>query len=243
MKLRSRWLTSAGVCGLGLLSALGVARLALSSDHADTPQIAASPGTDITDVFVFPSPTNANNVVLTMCVSPLIPKAGAATRQFDPNVLYQFKIDNNNDAIEDLVIQAKFDGTGTGQAVSIVGPAAPRLLGNQTKLAAAPYATVGTLGSAFSPTSGMQVFAGPREDPFFFDLEQFFAIFPDRATPISGVAVAEPNKPLFTTWRAASVAKDFLTDLNLLAIVVELPKSAVRGTANGQINVWCTTSN
>src|SRR5712671_4407628 len=43
---------------------------ARGSDHADTPAIAQAPGTDLTDVFVFPSPTNANNVVLAMCVHP-----------------------------------------------------------------------------------------------------------------------------------------------------------------------------
>ena len=88
----------------------------------------------------------------------------------------------------------------------------------------------------------MTVFAGPREDPFFLDLEQLFTIFPDRASSITGTVIANPNAPQATTWRAAGVAKDFLKDLNVLAIVVELPKSKLRGTVNGKIGVWCTTS-
>ena len=73
----------------------------------------------------------------------------------------------------------------------------------------------------------MQVFAGVREDSFFFDLEQFFTIFPDRATPINGIPVANPNDPQATTWRAPGTAVDFLSNGNysVLSIVVELPKS------------------
>ena len=108
---------------------LGVLLMALSqqpvrpADHADSPRASADPAADITDVFVFPSATNSNNVVLAMCVSPLIPTGG--TRAFDPTVLYQFKIDNTGDKVEDLVIQARFEGTGTSQKVIIAGPSAP----------------------------------------------------------------------------------------------------------------------
>lgn len=219
---------------------LGI-RAARGSDHADTPQIAASAGTDLTDVFIFPSPSNSNNVVLAMCVSPLIPAGG--TRSFDPSVLYQFKIDNTGDHVEDLVIQARFEGTGATQKVIIAGPLAPSRTGVMSD-ALVPLATTGTFNTPFSPASGMQVFAGVREDPFFFDLEQFFTILPDRATPINGVAVplAEANTPKATTWRAPGVAKDFLAGFNVLSIVVELPKSALRGSGAGKIGVWCTTS-
>lgn len=218
--------------GLGMLTlalfAIGVQR-AVGSDHADTPQIAQSPGTDITDVFLFPSPGNANNVVLVMTVNPLITPPTKNNTFFDPNVLYQFKIDRNNDAVEDLVIQAKFTGTGANQTVHIAGPAAPASTGT-TNTFLAPHATTGTFNQTFSPTANMQVFAGVREDPFFFDLERFFEILPDRATPINGIPVNNPNDPQATTWRAAGQAFDFLSNGNysVLAIVVELPKSMLQ---------------
>ena len=83
---------------------LSLLQIARGSDHADTPDNAANPGQDLTDVYVFPSPSDSNNVVLAMNVSPLITPAQIGTRRFDPNVLYQFKIDNTGDNIEDLVI-------------------------------------------------------------------------------------------------------------------------------------------
>jgi hypothetical protein len=225
-----------------LVPVLFLAR-ARGSDHADTPQIAASPGTDLTDVYIFPSPTNANNVVLAMNVNPLIASGQGPNAKFDTTVLYQFKIDNTGDNVEDLVIQAWAENSGATQTIKVAGPAAPTQTGIQSTALAA-HALTGTINTPFSPTANMQVFAGAREDSFFFDLEQFFTILPDRATPITGTVIADPNVPKAATWRDAANAKDFLSvnKLNVLSIVVELPKTAIRGAANGKINVWCTTS-
>ena len=200
-----------------------------ASDHADTPSIAANPGTDISDVYMFPSPENAANVVLVMNVHPLIGPGQGASVQFDPNVLYQFKIDNTGDGVEDLVIQARFTGTGAGQTVAISGPVKPSQTGSLTA-SETPYPTTGTINATFSPVAGMKVFAGAREDPFFFDLEQFFNILPDRATPINGKPVADPNTPKQTSFRPKGQSVDFLSNggYNVLSIVVELPRTMLQ---------------
>jgi hypothetical protein len=224
---------------------------ARGSDHADTPAIAAAPGTDLTDVYVFPSPTNNNNVVLAMCVHPLIPSGMGPSTFFDPTVLYQFKIDNTGDFIEDMVIQAKFVGTGTGQQVQI-SSGVPAKLGTVTQQLT-PDSVVGTYNTTFTTSKGMTVFAGPREDPFFFDLAQFLTILPDRANPLgatftttagnsTSTTPADPDMPMAGTFRAAGSAQDFLKGLNVLAIVVEVPKTQIIGASSGKINVWCTTS-
>lgn len=232
-----------------LLSAVAISPAAIfavarGSDHADTPTIAKSPGADLTDVFVFPSPSDANNVVLIMNVHPLIPGGQSGGVSFDPSVLYQFKIDNTGDSVEDLVIQAKFSGTGPSQAVTIYGPAKPPRTGTQTQFLSTPSAT-GTINNVFSG-NGAKVFAGAREDPFFFDLNQFFKILPDRATPLTGTKVPNPNQPQTTTFNGfpgtGTAAADFLAGYDLLSIVVELPKSQLIGGGNGKIGVWCTTS-
>jgi hypothetical protein len=242
MKSKTLKLTVLALAGLAVPA--GFVGRALASDHADTPEIAASPGTDISDVYVFPSPNNPNRVVLAMMVRPLITPAQKATVSFDPNVIYQFKVDNTGDAVEDLVIQARFLGTGPSQRCLLSGPVAPPMTGTMTKPMPA-HPVVGTINKAFTPKAGMTAFCGVREDPFFFDLEQFFTILPDRATPITGVAVAEAdaNTPQATTWRPTGQAVDFLSNggFNVLAIVVELPKSAVGGATN-KICRWCTTS-
>jgi hypothetical protein len=217
-----------GLLALALLGAsvpLLITRKAQASDHADTPEIAANPGTDITDVYIFPSPENPDNVVLIMNVNPLITPAQADSTSFDPNVLYQFKIDTNGDSIEDRVIQVTFEGTGSAQIVKVVGPVAPPQTGAlNSKLPA--LSTTGVINQTFTVPGGLKVFAGVREDSFFFDLERFFEILPDRATPLTGIVVPNPNQPQATTWRAPGDAVDFLSNggYNVLSIVVELPK-------------------
>jgi hypothetical protein len=48
-------------------------------------------------------------VTLIMCVDPLIePANGPNWSPFDPDILYEIKIDNNNDAVEDIAFQFRF---------------------------------------------------------------------------------------------------------------------------------------
>ncbi|MEZ0325123.1 MAG: DUF4331 family protein [Fimbriimonas sp.] len=217
-----------GLCALGAVGLLGALVVpAIGSDHADTQENVGNPGQDISDVYIFPSKENPNNVVFVMNVNPLIARGGTA--RFDPQVLYQFKIDTNKDNVEDLVIQAKFDSEAN-QGVRIAGPVKPSSLGTTSNLER--FQTVaGTVGTTFQPAPGMRVFAGTREDSFFFDLERFFTIFPDRGVPTGLTTPPEnPNQPMATSWRPAGEARDFLSagGYNVLSIVVEVPKSMVQ---------------
>jgi hypothetical protein len=230
------------VPGLLLVKARG-------SDHADTPAIAASPGVDLTDVFIFPSPVDSTKVVLVMNVHPLI-VSGVTSTVFDPNVLYQFKIANKGSAaapVENLVIQAKFTGTGTNQTVQIAGPIAPTMTGTQSVFQT-PDPTSGAINTIFTTSTGIKVFAGTREDPFFFDLEAFFNVLPDRGTtlptPIGRPAPANPDQPQSTTFNAPGVATDTLKGYNVLTIVLEMPRTMLTngGDGTGKIRLWCTTS-
>ena len=112
---------------------LGYSQRVQSSDHGDTIFSAQTkPGADLTDLYVFPSPGNANNVVLVMNTHGLITPAAVASTYFDPDVLYQFKIDTNGDNVEDLVVQAKFGAPGPNQTVQISGPVKPSRTGVQS---------------------------------------------------------------------------------------------------------------
>ena len=239
---RGKMLCGAGVLAVAAL-AFGTTRFAIGSDHAGTVVTAQTrPGTDLSDLHIFPAADDSNKVVLSMSVHPLIPAGTSPTAvSFDQDVLYQFKIDNTGDNIEDLVIQARFVGTGANQKVYIAGPVKPTLLGTVTRFNT-PYSTVGTLNTPFSPTAGMNVFAGLRSDPFFIDLDQLFTILPDRADPLQATPktpAGQANVPKATSFRAPGDAKDFLANYNVLGFVVELPKASL-GT--GKIRVWETTS-
>jgi hypothetical protein len=245
MKTNTKYWTVAGLAIL--IAPIALLTPTRASDHADTPTIASRPGTDLTDVFMFPSATDPDKVVLAMTVHPLIIAGQGRSVNFDPNVLYQFKIDNNGDAVEDLVIQARFKGSGPNQKVKISRPSEPERTGSiNTLVDDDDDNEFGHVNRTFRMEGGMKVFAGGREDPFFFDLEQFFNIFPDRATPLTGIPISNPNTPQLGSWRPAGSAVDFLSNggYNVLSIVVEVPKSKLlrRHSVSTVVGLWCTTS-
>ena len=227
------------IAAIVLASAAGGVGIALASDHQDTPDVELNPAMDMTDLYVFPSPT-PGRVVLVMNSWGVLTPAETPTTDFDPNILYQFKIDTNHDGIEDKVIQVTFNGTGPGQTVDVRGPVAPPVVGAMGNTIAQATtrisgATRATLGSA----SGIQVYAGPRDDPFFIDLEQFFRIIPDRK-PVTGALSQLPDTPTAAAWRTPGI--DFLAGFNVLSIVIELPVTDLTGSAGPNFGVWATIS-
>ena len=232
---RGRYLPVVFAAGI-VASVAGIGAL-LASDHQDTPEVELNPTMDVNDVYAFPG-SSADRVALIMTTSS--PIAGTAA-SFDPNLLYQLKIDNTGDAIEDLVFQITFNtGTGAAQQVRVVGPVAPALRGAQSTLVNSNTAVEGAVGTALGSSTGVQVFAGLRADPFFIDLEQFFRILPDRR-PSTG-ALSGPPTPTASSFRSPGV--DLLRPFNALAIVIEVPKSQlVTSTApEAKFGVWATTS-
>lgn len=242
-------LRAAGLGGLFAAAALGaftLARVAIGSDHQDTPEVELSPRLDINDVYLFPGATE-DRVVLAMTTSSPLTPAQAATARFDPNALYQLKIDNTGDAVEDLVVQFIFDDqSGGGQTVNVIGPVRPASTGANNRMAQAQATVSGQFNTNFGSNTAMQVFAGPRDDPFYIDLEQFFKIIPDRRPsrgPLSTITKSAnafrggPTPPF-----EPGAAVDFLRGFSALAIVVELPEAQVRGASGNNIGVWATIS-
>jgi hypothetical protein len=64
---------------------------------------------DVTDWYAFVSYDNPNNVTFILNVDPLLePANGPNYFPFDPSVLYEMLIDNNQDGIPDVVFQFRF---------------------------------------------------------------------------------------------------------------------------------------
>lgn len=236
-----RYLRGALPAVLALTLALGALFLysshsVRSSDHQDSPLTVGRPGADISDVFVFPSPEHPDKVVLAMDVHPVIPAGQGTTKFFDPGVMYQFKIGLNDDFRPDVVVQFKATGVGADQQITMFGPGKPNLQGTQSTF-------ISSTGSfKYNETASLpgdvRAFAGPREDPFYFDLAQFFKIIPDRNYQ------NQPNPPAPSASCFRKDAVDFLAGYNVLSFIVELPrKDFVDNNGNlGVINVWATTS-
>jgi Domain of unknown function (DUF4331) len=222
--------------------AVGVVALAIgtrvyASDHQDTPEVELSPRMDINDVYAFPG-SSADRIALILTTSSPIAGQNAS---FDPNLLYQLKVDNTGDAIEDLVFQVTFDdGVGAAQRYTVRGPVVPTMTGTKAMLVTTGPVLTGTVGSAAGSATGLQAFAGVRADPFVIDLEQFFNIIPDRRPSTGPLAVQ--TGAAATSFRSPGV--DFLRPFNTLAIAIELPKSSLvtSAAADAKFGVWGTIS-
>ena len=95
---RRRRLTTGAAVALSGALAIAVAR---ASDHQDTPFVELNPKTDLTDVYAFPG--GPGRIVLAMDTRAFLTPAGATDpdqASFDPNLLYQFKVDVDGDAVE-----------------------------------------------------------------------------------------------------------------------------------------------
>jgi hypothetical protein len=251
-KLFSAKLGAAALLLAGSVATVVGVRQATGSDHVDTAEVELSPTLDLNDVYVFPGSTDGR-IVLVMDVASPTNALGRNVQRFDANALYQFKIDNNGDAREDLVLQFLFDDMSDGtQRVNVLGPAAPvNAVGDTTgmlnRLVAGPVLQ-GPLGGTFGNAATVQVFTGQRNDPFYLDFEQFVQILPDRrpATFLTNVgndarmptAFCGPSAP----FDVSCAPRDFFQGANTLSIVVEMPESMLNvGTgANAALGIWAT---
>lgn len=226
---------------IGIAGVLGARQLAHASDHQDTADVELNPSQDMTDFYAFPGATS-DRIALVLNSWPVITPAQAGTVTFDPNLLYQIKIDNTGDAVEDRVIQVTFTGSGATQQVQVRGPLVPSTTGAMSNVVAsdAPVVT-GAINTVLGSSSGIQVYAGVRDDPFFIDLEQFFRILPDRK-PVTGSLSLLPSTPSASAFRPAGSAVDFLAGFNVLSIVIELPTSMLTAGGNSKIGLWGTIS-
>lgn len=231
-----------GVLALAAAAAaagIGAGRLA-GSDHQDTPEVELSPRSDINDVYAFPG-ADTTRLVLVMTTSSPITPAQSAAAAFDPDLLYQIKIDQSGtDGVEDQVLQFTFTGTSAAAQQVEMRMGAPALTGMfSRRLESAPVVS-GAINTTLGGSGGVQLFAGVRDDPFFLDLEQFFCIIPDRR-PVSGALAGACATGVAGSFRSAGAAVDYLSGFNTLAIVVEMPKTMLRATP-GKIGVWGTIS-
>jgi hypothetical protein len=263
MQLKRIAASTVAIAALGFAAFVYTSHPVRGSDHQDSPAVVAQPGADITDVYVFPSPADPKRVELVMNVVPLIPAGMSGKYSLDPGVLYQFKFAHGplgTTAPADLAFQLLPSGTGKNQTVTLYGQrgriANPATLGQNLGTFAfnAPGATW--------LNHGIEAFAGPRADPFFFDLFQFFKILPDRnySNPRTFDKLGT-SKPTFNGYPAGSKSgpgagnyacstapsTNALTQINggfnVVSIVLSVPISLL--ALNGQspiVHAWATAS-
>ncbi len=277
--------------------AVGVAvvpKALLASSHREAPITALDHAADITDLYAFRSydpNLTTPKVTMILCVDPFLdPANGPNWFPFDPNIVYEIEIDNNHDAVEDIVFQFRFAtqfqlptvyaglaGVGPnganapGTSTLVVPPqindfsnpglnlrqtytltmikngvasqitnsdgspffALPANAGPRTMNYAALY-KAGTYTN-LNPT-GISVFAGTVDDPFFIDLGAAFDTgnFRAGASGIPGVLASSDDTA------NANFASDTVSGFAVNAIAIEVPVEML--TSTGKIEPATSTA-
>jgi hypothetical protein len=130
-----------------LVVALSMPVMAFASSHREAPNISRYPTLDGTDLYMFNSYETGRTGYVTLLANyiPLQdPYGGPNYFALDPAGLYEIRIDNNGDAVEDITFQFQFSQTlgnnNAGVALNI-GPA-----GN-TQSVAVPLKNVGPVSA------------------------------------------------------------------------------------------------
>ena len=96
----------------GLVASLGAVSLAVpasASSHREAPLISQDPVADNTDVYAFRDPTDPTKVnVIANYIGLEQPAAGPNFNRFGDDVLYEIKVDNDGDVVEDVTFQFRF---------------------------------------------------------------------------------------------------------------------------------------
>lgn len=206
MSIRTRYLGMATVVAAATFPAL-------AADHREAPRVSEFPPADINDIYAFEAPDNANRLVLVMTVNPISDPEFAGTYIFSPRVKYRFWIDNDADQRLDSRIDFTFSEVSGGVQTFVGRFPDGRVVRGETTpptvLSDTPNEPV------IADNRGIQVFAGPRDDPFFFD----------------GVGF---NR--FVAGTGTFSGDDSFGEHNVSAIVTEFPKSLL-GDDDGVIEI------
>jgi hypothetical protein len=225
------------VLSLGLaLGALAIHGLLQASDHDDGETDIKGRNLNLTDLYVFreidQNPNaNAEDLVFIMNTNP----RSVARQQyfFSTNARYEFKVGRaqSNDAtpigLADVTLRFEFSAPDANNQQKITVTA---LLQGATfstaqtvdgkAILTTPITMAGPLNNTISLAgSQLTVFAGLREDPFFFDVEQYFRVRSGALGKGPAVGFRSPGL-------------DFAAGYNVNAIAVRVPRAFLQGATN-----------
>ncbi len=216
-----------------------------ASDHDDGEVDTKGRNLNLTDLFVFRekdqnASAQESDLVFIMNTNP----RSLARQQyyFSTRARYEFNVSRvtNNDATPtgkpDVVLRFEFKAPDANKqqefTLTAIRPdGTSTATGRTTPLNPDPNAAP-TVNQVSLGGSSLAVFAGLREDPFFFDVEQFFRV----RAGARGIGPA-------VGFRDPSTAVDFTKGYNVNAIAVRVPIQFLKGSTSATtFDVWETIS-
>lgn len=197
----------ARVLAAALLSSVAIVGTQ-AADHREAPIVNGLPQGDINDIYAFRDPADAGRLILVMTVNPFSIPDVAGSYTFSPDIVYRFAFDRTGDARFDSAIDVTFSPVAAGaQSFKARFPGGLVVTGNATGPSVAatganPRNIVTSPGA-----SAVKVFAGPADDPFFFDAAGFNRV-------LTG---------------GSFTGRNAFAGVNVSAIVIDVPISLVAG--------------
>jgi hypothetical protein len=197
------------------------------SHHLDSPQARQDIRLDITDLYVFRGQTGTA-MIINVCHS-----FGGDVDEpgFHPEGRYEFKVDLDGDAIEDVSYRVTFSPRDTTGHQPFV---LHRLSGSE---AADPFAEGtlildGSTDTISTNSTGVRAWAGLAGDPFWIEPDVLHAI---------GHAVQDGTRMDLGQWHPDR-ASNLFTGATVYSLVLELPDAELARAAYDRIGVWAVAS-
>ncbi len=201
----------------------------IMSHHLDSPIARQDVRLDITDLYVFRG-ESGTVFVINVChsIASNVPVPG-----YHPEGMYEFKIDLDGDAVEDLTYRVTFDERDhagkqrfTLRRISGAEAADPR--------AAGEVLTEGITDRVATAATGVRIWAGKAGDPFWIEPDVLHAV---------GHAFQDGTKVDLSGWDPAK-AKNLFAGCTVYSIVLEVPDAELLAAAgsNRRIGVWALST-
>ena len=199
------------------------------SHHLDSPIARQDIRLDITDLYVFRGETGTV-FVINVCHSIFgaIPVPG-----YHPEGMYEFKVDVNGDAIEEITYRLTFDARdANGKQKYVVR----QIKGKDATDPHAPGTVVaeGVTGEATAAPAGFRVWADKAGDPFWIEPDVLHAV---------GHAFQDGTTVNLTGWDPAR-AKNLFAGHTVYSIVLEVPDQELLAASGGnrRVGIWAVST-
>lgn len=199
------------------------------SHHLDSPIARQDVRLDITDLYVFRGEVGTV-FIINVChsIAGNIPVPG-----YHPEGRYEFKVDFDGDAVEDMTYRFTFDERDSHGAQRFV---LTKIIGSDASDPHAPGNVVaeGVTGVQVNLDTGLRIWAGKAGDPFWIDPDMLHAVghaFED-GTKLSS-SMFDPHK-----------SKNLFAGHTVYTIVLEVPDDQLLTISGGrrQVDVWAVAS-
>ncbi len=227
-----------------------------ASSHREAPLISGDPLADNTDLYAFVSPDAPDTVTIIASFVPFEDPAGGPNfYRFGDNVLYEIKIDNNGDGVEDVTYQFRFTSFVSNPNTFLYNTGPITALDDPNRNLYQTYTVTrvenGRTVFVAGPMRTMYDNVGPASTPNYGGNGSGIYEFRQTDGSVGRVFSGQTDDPFFADLRVfdllyganfSETGVDSLAGFNVHSIAIQVPKSSIKSASSPIIGVWSTAS-